>query len=252
MHTLFKVIVSVGYLVMLVSGITHAGEKVILATSEWIPYTSETEEGGGVVIEIISAAFKEAGIEVEYQFLPWLRGEKYVKRGDVYAIFPYVKTDERNTTYQFSDPLIRATQKFFYLKRRITSEVRWERYEDLKAYTIGGTFGFWYLPVFKAAGLNVDASSDDRLGIQKLYSGRFDLFAVDELNGWAIIKTLYPNEVARFGSTNQVLKADYYRLMISRKYPHAESITPQFNAALKRIKKNGVYSAILNKYNISE
>lgn len=237
---------------MVASSIVHADEKVILVTSEWIPYTSETMKGGGMVTEIVSAAFKESGLDIEYQFVPWLRAEEYVREGRAYAVFPYVKTDIRKETYDFSGALVGSAQTFFYLKQNIDTDLTWERYEDLKNYKIGGTFGFWYVPALEAAGLDVDTANSDEMGIQKLYRRRFDLFAVDELHGWAIVKKLYPNQVDLFGSTNQALKADDYRLMVSRTYPDAVSITKQFNAGLQRIKRNGVYSAILDKYNISD
>lgn len=247
-----KKLLMVGCLVVLIAGIGNAGQKVIVITSEWMPYCSEYVEGYGFFTEIVSAAFNEAGIDIEYEFYPWVRGEEYVKHGDGYATFPYLVTEERKQSFDFSDPIFRTTQRFFYVKSSITSEVTWERYEDLKPYKIGGTLGYWYQPVFEAAGLKVDYCAKEELGIQKLYYGRFELFAADEASAWEIINKLYPDETGTFGMVEQVMKVDDLRLMVSRVYPDAASITAQFNAALQRIKENGTYAAILEHHNIAE
>ncbi len=241
-----------GCLILLTAGYANAGEPVTVVTSEWLPYCSEHVEGYGFVTEIVTAAFEEAGIEIEYKFYPWLRGEEYVKDGDGYAAFPYVMSEKRKQIFDFSDPIFKSTQRFFYMKDRITSDVTWEEYEDLKPYELGGTLGYWYKPVFEAAGLDVDYCASEENGFRKLYHGRFELFAADVAPAWVIINRLYPDEADRFGMTEQVLKSDDFRLMISRTYPHAASITEQFNAALKRIKDNGTYSAILKKHDIGE
>ncbi|MBF0230104.1 MAG: amino acid ABC transporter substrate-binding protein [Desulfamplus sp.] len=246
-----KKIILLVALVFLSANICSAA-KVILVTGEWPPYTSEKMEGYGFLSEIVSAVFKEAGVEIEYQFYPWLRCERNIKDGKVYAAFPYIITDERKAIYDFSDPLAKSTGRFFYLKSNIKSDVVWEKYEDLKRYKIGGTAGYWCVKAFEDVGIKLDLAASDELSMKKLKGGRFDLLPADELVGWSIIKTLFPADINNFAVVEKPLNNDELRLMVSKTYPDAAVITKKVNEALQRIKANGVYSAILKKYNISE
>ncbi|MBF0573716.1 MAG: transporter substrate-binding domain-containing protein [Desulfamplus sp.] len=238
-------------LVLLSANICSAA-KVILVTGEWPPYTSEKMEGYGFLSEIVFAVFKETGIEIEYQFYPWLRCEKNIKEGDAYAAFPYIITDERKAIYDFSDPLGKSSFKLFYLKSNVQSDVVWEKYEDLKEYKIGGIAGYWYEKAFADAGIKLDLAVSDELGVKKLEAGRFDLLATDELVGWTLIKKMFPADIDNFAVVNKALKNDLLRLMVSRTYPDAQTITKKVNEALQRIKDKGIYLEILKKYNISE
>ncbi|MBF0203780.1 MAG: transporter substrate-binding domain-containing protein [Desulfamplus sp.] len=203
-----------------------AKEKIILVTGEWPPYTSGKMEGYGFFTEIVSAVFKEAGFEVEYQFYPWLRCEKNIQNGNAYATFPYIINDERKAIYDFSDPFANSTGKFFYLKSNIKSDIVWEKYEDLKKYKIGGTAGYWYVKAFEEVGMKIDLAASDEIGMKKLYGGRFDLLATEELVGWSLIKTLFPAQLDNFGMVKKPLNTDELRLMVSRTYPEAASFTP--------------------------
>ncbi|MBF0230103.1 MAG: transporter substrate-binding domain-containing protein [Desulfamplus sp.] len=246
-----KKIILLVVLVFLSATICSAA-KVILVTGEWPPYTSEKMEGYGFLSEIVSAVFKEAGVEIEYQFYPWLRCEKNIKEGKAYAAFPYIITDERKAIYDFSDPLGKSSFCLFYLKSNIKTDVVWEKYEDLKKYNVGGTAGYWYEKAFADAGIKLDLASSDELGVKKLHGGRFDLLATDELVGWSLIKTLFPADIKKFAVVEKHLNNDELRLMVSKTYPDSQAITKKVNEALQRIKDKGIYSEILKKYNISE
>ncbi|MBF0203781.1 MAG: transporter substrate-binding domain-containing protein [Desulfamplus sp.] len=252
MKKLILVIIMLLFSVTIFSTLCIAKGKIILVTGEWPPYTSEKMKGYGFVTEIVSAIFKEAGLEVAYEFYPWLRCENHIKHGVAFAAFPYFINDERKAIYDFSDDLARATGRFFYLKSNIKTDVVWEKYEDFKEYKIGGTAGYWYQKAFEDAGIKLDLAATDELGIKKLRAGRFDLLATDELVGWSLIKEFFPAESNNFDIVKKPLNNDDLRLMVSRTYPEAASITKQVNEALQRIKIKGIYSEILKKYNMSE
>ncbi|MBF0378216.1 MAG: transporter substrate-binding domain-containing protein [Desulfamplus sp.] len=229
-----------------------AGEKIVLVTGEWAPYTSEKMKGQGFFTEVVSAVFKEAGLEVEYKFYPWLRCEDMIQKGKAYAAFPYMINDERKKIYDFSEPLAKSTGRLFYLKSNVKSEVVWEKYEDLKKYKVGGTAGYWYEKPFADAGVKLDLAVSDELGMKKLHGGRFDLLATDELVGWDLVNTFFSTDKHNFAVVKKPLNNDNLRLMVSRTYPDSQAITKKVNEALQRIKDKGIYSKILKKYNISE
>ncbi|MCP3925840.1 MAG: transporter substrate-binding domain-containing protein [Desulfobacterales bacterium] len=246
-----NLLIFVCFLLFLSSNIL-AKQKVVLVTGEWAPYTSKKMNGYGFFTEIVSAVFKESDFDVEYRFYPWLRCEHNLKKGIAYAAFPYKMTDERKKIFDFSDELANSKNKFFYLKKRIKSKIKWEKLEDLKPYAIGGTFGYWYKETFKEAGLSIDYGYTDKIGIMKLHAGRFDFLATNELVGWELIKTLFPEDLNKFATVKKPFSSDNLRLMISRTYPKAALITNRINKAINKIKAKGIYSQILIKYNLKE
>ena len=88
------------------------------------------------------------------------------------------------------------------------------------------------------------------LDAQKLYLGRVDLAASEELVGWALIKKLYPQEVDQFATVDKPLNEDPLRLLVSRTYPSSAELIQKFNAALKVINENGIMQQILIKYGL--
>lgn len=226
--------------------------EVILVTGEWFPYTSETAENMGAFTELVSAAFEEMGQQHRYIFYPWKRAESETKDGRAFATFPYIVTTEREADFDFSDPVMISTGKFFYMPERHESTIAYDELEDLQAYRVGGTLGYWYETPFQQAGLRADYASSDEQNIQKLYLDRIDLAASEELVGWAIIRELYPQETHRFATVAKPLNEDPLRLMVSRQYPGAAELLQRFNMALEAIYAKGIAQEILEKYGLTE
>ncbi len=233
--------------------LTAAGPaKIFLATGEWEPYTGEQMEGQGAFTEIVMATFKEMEQPVEVLYYPWKRAESEVQAGSVFAAFPYITTEEREQTFDFSDPVLISWGRLFYMPERQPSEVVYVELEDLQPYTIGGVLGYWYESPFKEAGLKVDYVASDDLNIQKLYAGRVDLVASEELVGWMLIQKLYPQDAHRFATVQKPLNESALRLMISRLYPNSAELTQRFDAALKTITEQGIVEQILAKYGVRQ
>ena len=223
---------------------------VILATGEWQPYTSETMENYGAFTEIVSAVFKEMGVPVKYVFYPWKRAEEEVKNGKAFAAFPYIETTERLEEYDFSEAVFISTGRLFYMPERQKNPIAYEKLTDLQAYRIGGVLGYWYEKPFAEAELKTDYVSSDETNIQKLYLGRVDLAASEELVGWALIQKLYPQEANRFAVAEKSLNEDPLRLLVSRSYPDSAALLQKFNAALKAVEAKGIIGQILLRYGI--
>jgi polar amino acid transport system substrate-binding protein len=96
----------------------------------------------------------------------------------------------------------------------------------------------------------VDYASSDEQNIQKLYAGRIDLAAGEELVNWALIKKFYPQEMDKFATVKKSTNEDPLRLLISRTYPGSVELTQRFNAALKVISDKGIIKQILEKYGV--
>jgi len=225
-------------------------QEVILTTGEWSPYTSESLPEQGAFTELVSVVLAEMGVTPKYLFYPWKRAEEEVRSGTAFAAFPYVATDERRAEFDFSEALLVSTGKFFYSRKFHPDPITYEKLEELQAYRIGGVLGYWYEPVFKAAGLRTDYVKSDEQNLEKLQTGRIDLAPTDELLGWTILKQKYPTEITQFATVEKPLNESALRLMVSRTYPEAQAMLEKFNAALQTLKTNGRYAQLLAKYGL--
>lgn len=240
---------------LLVSGVAAPSAReadpapIPLATGEWPPYTGAELDGGGVAVELVRAVFAAMGRAADIRFYPWRRSEAYVRHGLAWATFPYAITEARRADYFFSDPLFESRGVFFYYGQKMAS-FEFTELNDLRPYTIGVAAGYWYEELFLDAGLTVDQSLDDLAGLKKLQARRIDLYPADQLVGLWLIANHFAPDQQHFGIVERPLRTNQNALMVSKSYPHSRALLREFNAALQRVRKEGLYRRIMERYGI--
>lgn len=225
-----------------------AEERIPLATGEWRPYTSAEIEGYGFFSEIVTAVFKEADIDITYNFYPWKRCAAYVKSGDIFAAFPYSITNQRKNYASFSDPVSETTTVFFYNRKKHENPIDYDRIDEQKKYTIVGVLGYYYAEAFKKANLDVMYVTTEQKALELIYHQRYDIFPLSNYVGWNLIKKLYPKDYRSFTTCKKPLDTTTLHLMVSKKYPNYKSLIKKFNTALIRVKEKGIYQEILSRH----
>lgn len=227
-------------------------ETVKISTNAYEPYISiKNDENQGIMVEIVEEAFKAVGAKAEFKNYPFARATMLVEGKEESATMPKFKTEEREKKFIFSDPVIMSTAKFFYVKRRkIPDNFKWSSLSDFKMFRIGGTLGYWYLEEFKKVGINVDVTATNEQNIEKLYIGRIDVFLIDEITGWELIKKYDITKMKEFDTIDKPEKKEPLYLMFSRDDKKNLETMEKFNKGLKIIKANGIYDKILKKYSM--
>lgn len=233
------------------------GDKVLLVTGEYVPYTSEGLEEYGFFTKLVTSALKDAGIDAEIKFYPWGRCSEMVKNGEAWASFPYGHSEENDKTYLMSDVIYPSTHKFFYLKgnEKIKDEVHnFKEIADFKNYIFGGANGYWYgsQDDFKSKGVTTEWAADIDALIKMLYAKRIDFFIEDNAVCQDAIKRLYPNDTDKFATLENNARQQDYLLIVSKTYPQSEELMKKFNESLKKIKENGEFKKVLDKYGMAE
>ncbi len=230
-------------------GSTNAwAENVRLATGEWTPYTSKEIESYGFITEIISEVFKKMEITPKYEFHKWKRCYSLVKRGKVWAAFPYSYTEERAKEVLFSETVGESTTKFFCYK--VDKAYKYETLMDLKPYRIGGVKGYFYEKAFEKAGLNVSYTSDEISALKRLMAGRVELMPLNELVGWSLIKRNFSDDANNFRTLDKAYDYAELKLIVSKQYPDSTRLLKRFDESLKSVKNTERYRAILKKYGL--
>ncbi len=134
---------------------------------------------------------------------------------------------------------------FFFLKERFPQGMDYEKLEDLKKYKIGYVRGGSLIPIFKNANLEPELAASLAQNVQKIYSGRDDMFAATELGGWAVIEKYYPDEVNRFARADKSIHHINGDIVFAK---NQQNLMDTFKQGFDIIKNNGTYLKILKDY----
>jgi len=237
--------------------LTSMGQEVVRITNgEWAPYLSESLPQHGLGSRIVKSAFKEVGIEIEYGFFPWKRAFQYGRDGygvdgkPWHGSVLWIKNEEREKDFYFSDPVIIDEQTFFFLKD--TSLGEWKELSDLKGKVFGGTAHTAYPALEEGVKkgwftINRGAGYDDLF--KRLLANRIDaILNVKRVGQYYIRANISPEQKRRISRSNNIIEERAYHLILSRKYKGSERLIKEFNRGLKKIKKSGTYNHILNEF----
>ncbi|WP_394251203.1 substrate-binding periplasmic protein [Vibrio profundi] len=215
---------------------TAFSKTVVLANGEWAPYQSQYLQHSGFVSRIVKEAFEEEGYDVEFEFLPWMRGVEKAKLGEIDGTFIWAHSDVREKYFHFSNPVLTLTTSLFH---RVDEQLIWKQPEDLRKYTIGGVIGYVYgLEELEELGiLNIDRIPNDTGNYYKLTAGRLDIVLEDTDVGLNILRRL--NLSHEIKADPRTLNQRHYSLMISRKSERSEELISAFNRGLKKLQNDG-------------
>jgi polar amino acid transport system substrate-binding protein len=234
-------------LFLLAAAPVRAEGPLVLVTDEYPPYVQAGGGRPGLLTEVVTAAFAEAGVETRIKYRPWRRCALMIREGEAFGAYPYGRTDRRAAYALFSDPIWICRNVFFYLKERL-GEFDCTSLDDLGEYLIAGTSGHYYEDVFKEKGLTVDYAPGEASGVRRLWERRAALFAEDELVGWTLINRIFPGQAHLFGSTPTPWNLNPQHLMVSKAYPGARELLARFNKGLAAIRRDGTYDRLVEKY----
>ncbi|NMP30651.1 transporter substrate-binding domain-containing protein [Thalassotalea sp. M1531] len=164
----------------------QANEKIRVVTEEWPPYNYTNDEGEvvGLATEVLKTVLREADIDYHIEMLSWSRAYKLAKKQSHTLIYTIYQAENRESQFQWICPLINTSSLNVYaLKSR--ADITLLTLAELKQFTVGSTersFLYDYLinQGFEV-GKNLDSASDEEANIRKLFRGRIDLVAQEEL-----------------------------------------------------------------------
>lgn len=219
-----------------------------LANGEWPPYTGEHLPGNGCDSQVVSEVFAEAGIQVQYTFLPWARGMLLSKSGALDGAVEWADTPEHRASHFISGQAL-SEQRWVFFHRR-DALVKWQHLEDLKHLRIGLTIGYAYSDVFKPLQAKYPAmfseAASDLLNFKKLLNHRLDLVPLERGVGNYLLRNAFsPQEQEQIMAQKQAISLFFPRLLLSRAVDGNEQRMQLFDQGLERLKANGRYREMM-------
>ena len=179
-------------------------EPVQIVTFHYAPVMDSNKPHGGLMGEIVYAAFHEVHIQPELVYYPAKRMlANYIGTGAYLAcIGPVVLVDRQPEDQKQQvirvPPLVDILMMFAYYKPTHGSKpTTYEKLSDFKGLRVGTILGSNTIPLLKAAGIDV---VETRLESQMklLKANRIDFAAVGLLTGLDLITKLFPGHEDEF------------------------------------------------------
>ena len=229
---------------------TLAAQSVELASGDWEPFLGPQLPNYGFGSAIVSAAFREVGLEPVYHFYPWARASMMVQNGAIDGSVVWSRTEDREAYAIFSDPVLTLDVYIYHLKSHPMEGDKVEDFYGLRMATpMGSTLGMWQKAV-EAKLIKNYSIGDYRSAFAQLLLEHYDFFPASEmLANFAMRTTLSPEQAARITHTAKPIARIAYCLMLSKTRLGNEDLLRQFNHGLAEIRRKGVYAQLERDFN---
>jgi len=218
-------------------------------TDDWLPVAYINKETGvaeGIAHDFAKIVGGKLDIPVELNAtLPWKRMLVYLQQGEIDMTVALYRTQEREVSYQFTNPYLENEARVFVVKGK---EFSFEKFEDLIGRVGGltlGSYGEEFETFAKQHKLRLERVKSMYQLTQKLLLGRNDYFILDYLSGMLALK--------EEGLQEQIVPLPHpvstaaVHLALSRQSP-CLALVPQINAVIEKSKQDGTLQAIVDKY----
>lgn len=237
------------------SGVCVADEgKILVIGEEFPPFEFERNgEPMGIDVDIVRYIFNKMNIKCEVKLYPWMRAWKMIEKGDADAVFSTSRKEKR-MPYLFYPKEDMWTSEYLFFVRKDKKKPSFNGYADAKGLNVGIIRGNSYHESFWKADLTTKPAVDAETNFRRLFKGYIDLFPIDKTIGLYTMGLLqkkdnvpYKAEITYYDHT---LFSKGYPMPFARKSanPKIKEIADQFEQELIKIKANGVYDEIVNKW----
>jgi ABC-type amino acid transport substrate-binding protein len=217
-------------------------KKILLIAVEDDAAPWSRADGTGYANDVVTAAFKAAGVDVSLRVMPYARCKRMVTNGDLAGCLSMSPAPEFKGVIELSArPLFTCYAGYFY---KVDNPPKAKREQDLPRGTVVGTvIGYEYPPSFEALRQNgaivVEESPSEDVNLRKLAAGRIDLalLTYNEVKtpNWLIEKAGVGGKV-KVGFPSGVLNS---YVGFSAKNPEGATALAQFNKGYHQITVNG-------------
>lgn len=246
MKNMKKLIYRLTGLFILISQSLYADiSHIKITANEWPPYTSAHITEGGLVIELIRAAFAEEDIPTSFQIVPWARAMASVEatQADVIAAW---YSDTRNKKFMYSKSFF--VNRMVFVKR-VDESVQWQTLDDLRDYSFVLMRGAVNEAEFDAADwLKKSWVTEEETAVTMVVKGRADMTVRDQGMVEYLMQTKPETFAGKIDFVEKELSNSPLYLIVSRQHPEKELILQHFNSGINKIRQNGIYQSLLAKY----
>jgi len=230
-------------LLLLFAMASTAHALTLAAEDAWEPYANP--DGTGMSNDIVRAAFKSVGIEVTFEVIPYARLLQEVQAGKYIGGFNVAREPLREDAFLWGKEMLFLARAHYYHCRPRFLEASSAK-ELQNGEKVGVIRGYEYGEFFHENDSisKVWGKRHDQI-IRMLQAGRVDTVILFEKTANLFLDEMnLQNEVfAAFSSEPSRIYVAF-----SKQHPQAKHYQEKLDEGLARIKANGEYEAILERY----
>lgn len=217
--------------------------NIKIASFNYPPYAEENRKT--LLEEIIKEALKKSHYNIEFKYYPAKRLLKLFRNGEEKIM---LATDVGRLKNQKNYIKILKYRVVLYYYNKNLKKLEYKSNSDLKGARIGILFGSPFKKIYKKLGAIVEETKLEG-NLRKLHNNRLDLISAMDLAGRLAIKEVFPDEINNFIELEKEFYIGYFSLYYKEKY---RKFSIDLEEGIKKIKENGRYFEILEKYYIGE
>ncbi len=224
-------------------------QPILLASTEYPPYTGESLLGGGFLTRAIAMAFEYAGYLAQTRFYPWNRALQLTQIGKVDGITAIWRTAEREQWLAFSDPIVNNELGFYALAERGPLLLK---LADIKArkLKVGVVRGYALPKAMLDLQPQLQETLNDATGLRMLAAQRMDLMLIDRAVAHHILAEQAPDSRLGLVWQNIVVESMPLHLALRRDSPRQAQQLAAFNAGLAAINSDGSLARLKKEYGL--
>lgn len=224
-----------------------SANRLIFASSEYLPHYGTDLPKQGPVIEIVRRAFALRQLHIEVAFMPFARALYDTQQGQFAGIIAVWHTEERAEHLLFSDPIY-ANQ--IVLFKRVGEYSYFNNLKDVlnSEGTLGLVTGYAQNTLLANSRLNKVSVATDEQIFSMLALRRVDLVPADLQNGIYLISKLPPaQQKIPLDWLSPALELKPMYLAFPKNRPESQWLLQEFNQGLKTLTERGELNQILSE-----
>lgn len=234
--------------ICLILSIHCFAEQIMVVTEDWPPFNYEKDgQIVGFATEIVRRTLEKADFKAKFKIFPWARAYKMALNDKNTLIYTISRTIERENHFKWIGPY--ADRSIFLYKLSSRNDINISSLEDVKKFKIGlmredATHQYFIGKGFSEH-KNLDITSKEDLNIKKLFIGRVDLIAGNEISLKYKFKELgfNYNEISKIFP---IIESGGYYMAFSKST--SDEICNKVESSFNQLESGGIIKAIKNNY----
>lgn len=211
------------------------------------PYSGKVNgQPKGFAEDLITEAFKAAGVDVKFTSLPYARCMEETKAGKLLGCFDAARNSLLEPNYLWhAKPMFIARINIYALASSTESNLRTK---DLEGKDVAVTNDYEYGDEFdNDKNIRRSVSNQDEQGFRKLLAGRVKYMVAYEKVANSVFEKNKADFDGKFKAVGMTAEPGLY-IAFSKTFPNAQQAVDKFNQGMEAIQKNGKCKAVEAKW----
>lgn len=223
----------------------------LVSGDDYAPYADSKLPEGGLTTALVKAAFAQVKLDATVDWRPWAYGLEQTKHGKYAATFPYLKNEEREKDFLYSDEIITVSSTAFV--KAGAKKLDFSHPESLVGSIYCLPLGWAPTPklaaLLKSGAIKRESPTNISSCAKMVFMGRADYFVYGDIQVAQAMRDGEVPEGALVKVAAPALTSTPLHLIAGKNVPGSAALLERFNKGMATIRSNGTYAKTLKAFN---